>query len=71
MDGLEREYQGRLQVVRLNFDEARNEQVIRELGVRAHPTIVFLDEDGHRQGQRLGPPTLEELRERVEPLLRQ
>ena len=69
MDGIEREYQGKLQVVRLNFNEARNEKVIRMLGVRAHPTIVFLDKDGQRLGQRLGPPSLDELRGRVEPLL--
>lgn len=69
MDGIEREYQGKLQVVRLNFSEARNERVIAMLGVRAHPTIVFLDKNGQRQGQRLGPPSLEELRERVDGLL--
>lgn len=71
MDGIEREYQGKLQVVRLNFNEARNEKVIAMLGVRAHPTIVLLDRDGQRQGQRLGPPSLEELRGLVEPLLAQ
>ncbi len=71
MDGIEREYQGKLQVIRLNFNEVRNERVIILLGVRAHPTIVFLDENGQRQGQRLGPPSLEELRGRVEPLLAQ
>lgn len=69
MDGIEQEYQGKLQVVRLNFNDARNEKVIAMLGVRAHPTIVFLDKDGQRQGQRLGPPTSEELRGLVEPLL--
>lgn len=69
MDGLEREYQGKLQVVRLNFNEARNEKVVAMLGVRAHPTIVVLDKDGERRGQRLGPPSLEELRGLVDPLL--
>lgn len=69
MDGIEREYQGKPQVVRLNFNEARAEKAITMLGVRAHPTVVLLDKDGRRQGQRLGPPSLEELRGLVEPLL--
>lgn len=69
MDGFEREYQGKLQVVRLNFNEAHNEKATAMLGVRAHPTIVLLDKDGQRQGQRLGPPSLDELRGLVESLL--
>lgn len=71
MDGIEREYEGRLQVIRLDFNEARNERVTAMLGVRAHPTVVFLDGEGRRRGMRLGPPGLEELRARVEPLLEQ
>ena len=69
MDGIEREYAGKLQVVRLNFSDDRNMKVMEVLGVRAHPTIAFLDRDGRRQGQRLGPPGIEELRGRVDQLL--
>lgn len=69
MDGIEREYGGRLQVTRLNFADDRNGRIIEILGVRAHPTIVFIDAKGRRQGQRLGPPSTDELRERIDELL--
>lgn len=69
MNGLERDYSGRLQVVRLDFNSRQNERAIRALGVRVHPTIVLIDRRGRVQPLILGTQTDELLRPKVAALV--
>ena len=69
VNGIEQEYVGRLQVVRLNFNDRQNEEAITALGVRGHPTIVLLDKRGKIFRTRLGEQTDAMLRPHVEALL--
>ena len=69
MDGVDREYEGRLQVVRLDFNDRANGDAIDALGVSVHPTIVLLHADGQVEATLFGPQTGEQLRARVEALL--
>lgn len=69
MDGLEKDYAGRLQVVRLNFNQGRNQAAIRALGVRAHPTVVLIGRGGHPLDPLIGVQTDAALRPKVEAVL--
>ena len=69
MDGLEREFAGTLQVVRLNFDRPQNRAALRALRVRGHPTIVLIDRQGIPQESLIGQQTDDQLRPRVEALV--
>ncbi len=71
VDGLEHDYAGRLQVVRLNFNDKKNDAAIRALGVRGHPTIVLIDRNGIPQAPLLGVQTDAKLRPKVETLVNQ
>ncbi len=68
MNGIEKEFGDRLQVVRLNFNDRANSGVISALGVRGHPTIVLFDPDGEAGGAWFGAATAEDLRPLVEAL---
>lgn len=69
MDGLEQDYAGRLQVMRLNFNKGANDAAIRALDVRGHPTVVLIDRNGVPQPPLIGVQTDEKLRPKVEALL--
>ena len=69
VDGLEQDYAGRLQVVHLNFNDRKNGDAIRALGVRGHPTIVLIDRNGIPQEPLLGVQTDAKLRPKVEALV--
>jgi hypothetical protein len=69
VDGIEQDFAGRLQVVRLNFNDPRNADAIRTLRVRGHPTVVLIDRRGIPQEPLLGRQTDAKLRPRVEALL--
>ncbi len=69
MDGLEQDYEGRLQVVRLNVNQRTNDAAIRALRVRGHPTVVFLNRGGVPQDPLIGEQTDAMLRPKVEALL--
>jgi len=56
-------------VVRLNFNQARNQAALRALHARFHPTVVLLDRTGQPQQPLIGIQTDEKLRPMVEALL--
>ncbi len=68
VDGIEEDFAGRLQVVRLNFNQSRNDAAIRALGVRGHPTVVLIDRRGMPQPPLIGIQTDAKLRPKVEAL---
>ena len=69
MDGLERDYAGRLQVMRLDFNDDRNSAAVRALRVRGHPTLFLINRAGELQPPLLGSQTDGQLRPKVEALL--
>jgi thioredoxin-like negative regulator of GroEL len=54
VDGLEREWQGQVRVVRLNVMERESRPLVARLGVRAVPTYVLLDSDGREVWRQVG-----------------
>ena len=69
VDGLEQDYAGKLQVIRLNFNDPRNDPAIQALHVIAHPTVVLIDRQGRPQTPLIGIQTDAKLRPKVEALL--
>lgn len=69
MDGLEREYQGRLQVIRLDFNADRNKRAIEAMGVRVHPTVVLIDRNGQLRPLLLGPQSIDKMRPLIDELV--
>jgi hypothetical protein len=69
VNGLEVEFRDQLQVVRLDFNDREDEDVIAALAVRGHPTIVLIGRDGEIERTWFGAATAEDLRPLVEMLL--
>ena len=60
MNGVKREYVGRLNVVYVNMDRPDGKKLAREYGVVGTPTILFLDSEGNQVNTLRGslPPSL-------------
>ena len=60
MDGLKREYRGRLNVVYANMDRADGKKLAKEHGIIGTPTLLLLDSEGYQVNVLRGalPPTL-------------
>ena len=69
MDGLQTRYAGRLQVIRLNFNDRQNEKAISALGIRAHPTIAIIRADGTLSRLWLGAPKEGDLEPLIDAVL--
>lgn len=69
MDGIRREYRGRLDVVYVSIDRSDGKELAREYGVVGTPTILLLDSEGNQVNVLRGsfPPSLVE--QAVEDLL--
>jgi hypothetical protein len=63
VDGLEREFQGQLAVIRLDADIPANERLQLSYGMRGHPAFLVLNERGDVSAQFFGRQTAETLRE--------
>ena len=62
VDGLEEEFAGRLQVVKLNAADPENDRLQAQWGLRGHPTFAVLDEEGTIVTRFTGPQPAETLR---------
>ena len=63
VDGLEGEFEGRVEVTRLDANEGTNGALQQELGVQGHPSFVVVDAEGAVTERFFGPQeeaTLEE-----------
>ncbi len=69
VDGLEQDYAGKLQVIRLNFNDSKNDSAIQALKVYGHPSVVLIDRQGTPQEALLGIQTDAKLRPKVDALL--
>jgi thioredoxin-related protein len=69
VDGIRREYRGRLDVVYVSIDRSDGKELAREYGVVGTPTILLLDSEGNQVNVLRGsfPPSLVE--QAVEDLL--
>lgn len=61
VDGLEVEFAGQVDVVRLDAAEPVNVELQTELGVRGHPSFVVLDANNAPVARFIGPQTVEML----------
>ena len=68
MDGLEAEWDGRVQVVRLNVHDLAARPLITRLGYRFTPTYILFDGDGREVWRTYGVINAAEARRRVEAL---
>lgn len=69
VDGLGQDYAGRLQVIKLDFNDAKNQPALAALGVKAHPTVVLIDRQGVAQPPLIGIQTDEKLRPKLAALV--
>jgi thioredoxin-related protein len=48
VDGIKREYRGRLNVVYVSLDKPDGKEVAKQYGVVGTPTLLFLDSEGNQ-----------------------
>jgi hypothetical protein len=63
VDGLEREFDGQLTVIRLDAGVPANERLQLSYGMRGHPAFLVLDETDEVSAQFFGKQTAVTLRE--------
>lgn len=71
VNGLEQQYQGRVQFRRLNYGDRRMRAVVREYGADFRPAFVFLRADGGTNAVILGEVDAERLASELERLVEQ
>lgn len=69
MDGIEQEYRGKAEVIRLNVDEPENERIQQTYGVRGHPSVVIIDEDGQVAERFFGTASTESLQQALNKVI--
>jgi thioredoxin-like negative regulator of GroEL len=63
VDGIEQEFSGKAEIIRLNADEPENERIQQAYGVRGHPSVVIVDQDGQVTERFLGAVPAESLQQ--------
>lgn len=66
VNGLEEEFAGQINVLRLNAVETENEELMQSYGLRGHPSFVVLDENGRVSQTYFGPQNEDMLRTAVQ-----
>lgn len=69
MDGLEAEFGNEVNFERLNAAESEVLQLQQTYGLRGHPSVAILDENGAVAQRYFGPETAEKLREDLTAVL--
>ena len=69
VDGLEKQYQGRIAFQRINADRGPGPQIIRQYNILGHPTVLLLDQAGKEIKRLLGPQSAEDLEVLLEQTL--
>ena len=62
MDGLEAEFAGRVNFVRLNVDEPKQARIQQSYGMRGHPSVIVLNAAGQTTHRYFGAEEAETLR---------
>jgi thioredoxin-related protein len=68
VDGIERDLEGKAQVLRLTVGGGVGRELAERYVVRSIPTLVVLDGNGHVVLKQAGPPIREEILAAVEQL---
>ncbi len=71
MDGIKREYRGRLNVVYLDITRARGKEMAKEYGLMGTPTLLLLDSEGNQVNVLRGFLSQSALEQAVDDLLAQ
>jgi thioredoxin-like negative regulator of GroEL len=66
--GLEAEYGDQINFVYLDANLPQNEQVQQGFGLRGHPTVALLDQNGRLAQTFFGPQTAEQLRSTLQEI---
>lgn len=65
VDGLAGEFEGQVQVVRLNGGITAEQELAKRYGLLSHPSFALIDGQGNVSQQFFGPQTEETLREAI------
>lgn len=71
MDGLEEEFGEEIEFLRLNAADPENVLLQQTYGLRGHPSVVILDDDGEVAARYFGAETAETLRAELTAVLAQ
>jgi len=71
VDGIKREYRGRLNVVYLDITRTRGEEMAREYNIMGTPTLLLLDSEGNQVNVLRGWLSKSALERAVDDLLAQ
>lgn len=69
MDGIEQAFSGKAEVIRLNVDEPENERIQQSYGVRGHPSVVIIDENGQVNERFFGAASTESLQQALNKVI--
>ncbi|MEM7116223.1 MAG: hypothetical protein AAF614_27550 [Chloroflexota bacterium] len=69
MDGLEAEFAGQINFVRLNVDQPDQARIQQSYGMRGHPSVVILDSSGQPTERYFGAEEAEVLRPVLEAIV--
>ena len=69
VNGLEKEYEGRVAVRRIDANRDEGPKIVREHKILGHPTTILVDRNGKEQGRLLGPQEHEEIMALLEQVL--
>jgi thioredoxin-like negative regulator of GroEL len=70
VDGLQQEYKGKVDIVRINTDKAsgNEQQLANQFGVTVIPTFVFLNADGTVAKKVIGETKVDQMRAQLNAL---
>ena len=70
VDGLQQEYKGKVDVIRINTDKAsgNEQQLANQFGVNVIPTFVFLNADGTVAKKLIGETKVDQMRAQLNAL---
>lgn len=68
MDGLAEEWNGRVQVIRVNVHDRDNRPILARLGFRVTPTYILFDTDGREAWRTSGVLSATQARQMVDSL---
>jgi thioredoxin-like negative regulator of GroEL len=70
VDGLQQEYKGKVDIVRINTDKAsgNEQQLANQFGVTVIPTFVFLNADGTVAKKVIGETKVDQMRAQLNSL---
>jgi len=63
VNGLEAEFGKEIQFVRLDAEQPENGRILQAYGLRGHPSVVILDQNGQVAHRYFGPENEDVLRE--------